>query len=162
LAGKNYYPDFTIGVDYRIRDKIAGDPVEGADYMTFKIGLNIPLWFFAKQKHQLRSAYFHTMASRENERTIRDALESELNNKLSYLDFAFKSAEEYANSIIPESEIALEAAVKAYEVGQIDFDALLAAQSDLLEIRLEYLDLLRQFNQTVAVLKELVGVPYER
>jgi outer membrane protein TolC len=102
------------------------------------------------------------MASRENERTIRDVLESELNNKLSYLDFAFKSAEEYSNSIIPESEIALEAAVKAYEVGQIDFDALLAAQSDLLEVRLEYLDLLRQFNQTKAVLKELAGVSYER
>jgi outer membrane protein TolC len=162
LAGKNYYPDFTIGVDYRIRDKIAGDPVEGADYMTFKIGLNIPLWFFAKQKHQLRSAEYHSMASRENERSLRDALETELNNQLSYLDFTFRSADEYANSIIPEAEIALEAAVTAYEVGQIDFDALLAAQIDLVEIRLEFLDLLRQFNQTVAVLKELAGVSYER
>lgn len=162
LAGTNYYPDFTIGIDYRIRDKIAGDPVEGADYMTFKLGLNIPLWFFAKQKYQLKSAESHTMASRENERAIRDALETELNNKLSLLDFAYKGAEEYAASIIPESEIALEAAEKAYEVGQIDFDALLAAQTDLLEIRLEYLDLLRQFNQTKAVLKELAGVSYER
>lgn len=134
----------------------------GSDYMTFKLGLKIPLWFFVRQRNQIRSAEYLLAASQENERSVRNALEAEFNNRLSYLDFAYESTREYSNSIIPESEIALEAAEKAYETGQVDFDALITAQTDLLDIRLEYLDLLRQYNQTKAVLQELVGVPYER
>ena len=80
----------------------------------------------------------------------------------SALEFADRSIEQYDRSILPEAEAALEAAEVAYKVGQIDFNALLTAQTDLLDIRLERLDLLRRYHQTRAALTELYGAPDER
>jgi cobalt-zinc-cadmium efflux system outer membrane protein len=75
---------------------------------------------------------------------------------------ALESIHRYDESILPEAEAAVEAAEVAYEVGKVDFNSLLTAQSDAFEIRLEHLDLVRQYHQTRAALAELSGISYER
>ena len=52
------------------------------------------------------------------------------------------------------------AAFVAYEVGQIDFKALLADQVNLLNAKLAHLNLVKQFHQTQAALDELTGKEY--
>lgn len=162
LARSDYWPDITLGIDYRIRSDLAGDPVNGADFLTFKLGLDIPVWFFAKQKHQVRSAELMSVASQEKERSVREMLTTRFRDAQSMLALAYESIQQYDISIVPEAEAALQAAEVAYEVGQIDFNALLTAQSDLYDIHLERLDLLRKYNQTRAALAELHGLPYKR
>jgi len=78
------------------------------------------------------------------------------------MEFAAASIRQYDRAIIPDTETALQATEAAYEVGRLDFNTLLTAQTDLLESRLERLDLLRQYHQSRAILAELNGVPYER
>ncbi len=162
LAHRNYFPDLTLGIDYRLRREIPGDPVQGTDFLSFKLGLSFPLWFFDKQSHQVKSAQKLTLASRERIRFVRDILTTKLNDARSNLEFIIESLKSYDDSIVPEAQAALEAAEVAYEVGQIDFNALLAAQSDLFEIQIERLDLLRQYHQTRAKMAELAGTINER
>ncbi|UCG62548.1 MAG: TolC family protein [Candidatus Zixiibacteriota bacterium] len=162
LARREFLPDLMLGVDYRFRQNVLGDPVRGTDFVTFKIGVNLPLWFFAKQKHQVRSANQLVLASRQRERSIRDMLTTRYNDAASSLSTILESIDKYDSSLVPEAQAAVEAAEVAYEVGEVDFDALLTAQSDAFEIRLERLDLLRQYHQTLADLNELTGNSNER
>jgi outer membrane protein TolC len=162
LARRAFLPDLTLGIDYRFRQDVPGDPVEGTDFVTFRLGVSLPLWFFAKQNHQVRSAGQLVLASKQRERSVRDMLTSQYNDAASRLSVTLESLEKYDQSLVPEAEAAVEAAEVAYEVGEVDFDALLTAQSDAFEIRLERLDLIRQYHQTLAALNELTGDPNER
>ena len=162
LAQHTYRPDFTVGVDYRLRKDIPTDPVRGTDFLTFKVGLNLPLWFFSKQKHDVRAARHMTRVSMERERSVRELLTTRLGDAQSQLTMVLASLRRYDESILPETEAAAKAARVAYEVGDVDFNALLAAQSDAFEVQLERLDLLRQYHQTIAALNELAGISQER
>jgi outer membrane protein TolC len=162
LAYQEYWPDFMLGVDYRFRKDITGDPVMGADFLTFKAGVSLPLWFFAKQKHQVRSADQAVLASREQQRSVRDTLVARYDDAVSHLSATLASLDTYDKSLIPEASAAVEAAEVAYEVGRVDFNAVLSAQSDAFEIKLERLDFLRQYHKTKTALAELAGVASER
>jgi len=162
LARSDFSPDLTLGVDYRFRQTLPGDPVKGADYVSFKVGLSLPLWFFAKQNHNLRSRQQAVIASQESERSVRDQLAARHQELLSNLQFVAESLRKYDSSIIPETKASLDAAEVAYEVGEVDFKTLLSANADVFEINIERLDLLRQYHRTRAALNELVGTPHER
>jgi len=126
-----------------------------------RFGVNIPLWSSGKKAQSVRSSEQLSLAPREKERSVRDMLEMRFGDAQAALTLARESIQQYDTALLPEAEAALSASELAYEVGQTDFDALLAAQRDLLEIRLERLDLLRQYHQTKAVLAELIGTPKE-
>jgi len=162
LAKSEYWPDFSFGIDYRIRQDIPGDPVHGADFLTFRVGLDLPLWFFARQKKQVRAARSFALASQAQERSVRDMLINHFEDGQSKKQLALESLNRYDRTIIPEARAALEAAEVAYEVGDVDFNALLAAQSDLYEIRLERLDHLRRYHHARAALVEISGESHER
>jgi outer membrane protein TolC len=162
LARQEYAPDFTLGFDYRIRQAIPGDPVRGADYLTFKVGVSLPLWFFAKQKHKVRSAEQVVLATKQRQRSIRDRLSAQYDDAVSRMSVVLESLRRYDNSLVPEATAAARAAEAAYEVGEADFNALLSAQSDAFEIRIERLDLLRQHHKMKAALTEISGGAFER
>lgn len=162
LARTEYWPDFSLGVDYRFRQNVAGDPIHGTDFITFKVGVSLPLWFFAKQKHNVRAAKQMILSSKSRERSVHDFLTTKYDDAVSKLSVTSASLGKYDSSLVPEATAAVEAAEVAYEVGKVDFNALLAAQSDAFEIRLERLDLLRQYHKTKAALAELAGTIYER
>ncbi|KAA3634991.1 MAG: TolC family protein [Calditrichaeota bacterium] len=162
ISHNNYYPDFVLGVDYRLREHVTGDPVKGADFLSFKVGFTLPLWFNKKQDNKLRAANQMIISSKEQENSVRNLLLARSTELESQLDTEMKSIREYDNSIIPEANAAAESAEIAYEVGQVDFNALLAAQKELFEIKIERLNLLKQYHQSKAALTEVAGTSYER
>ena len=162
LSHKDYYPDFIFGIDYVLRKYVPGDPVKGSDFLSFKIGFTLPLWFNKKQDNKLKAANQMILTSTEQENSVRNFLLARSTELDSQLDTELKSIREYDSSIIPEANAAAESAEIAYEVGQVDFNALLAAQKELFEIRLERLNLIKQFHQSKAALTEIAGTSYER
>jgi len=161
LTRAEYWPDFTVGVDYRIRKNIPGDPVRGEDFLTFKVGLRLPLWF-SKQKSNSKAAYQTLQAAHEKERALASRIEQMINDQAGQLRTIRESFIQYDVVILPQAEAAFEAARVAYEVGQVDYNALIAAQLELLDIELERLSLLKDYHVTLAALKELAGDGFER
>lgn len=157
LAKADYWPNFMLGVEYRIREEVPGDPVNGEDYLSAKIGLSIPLWFFSRQKNQSRSAQAGLEAARAYEQDVILSFERLLAD--SRLEFATikESLSLYDSAILPRARAAFEAAQVAYEVGKVDFDALLAAQTELLHVELERLGSIKEYHQQHARLMELIG-----
>ncbi|MFZ5979680.1 MAG: TolC family protein, partial [Candidatus Zixiibacteriota bacterium] len=161
LARADYWPDFTVGVDYILRRDIPGDPVRGEDYLTFKIGLRLPLWF-SKQRNNSQAAFQNVQTSKEKERAFASRLERMISNKTGQLRTTRQSYLQYEREILPQAKAAYEAAMTAYEVGQVDYNTLISAQLELLDIELERLSLLKDYHTTLAVLLELTGERYER
>lgn len=161
LAGNDYWPDLMIGVDYNIRKYTPMDAVAGEDYLSFKVGFNLPLWFFAKQKNQSKAARETFIAAQADER----AVVNEVIQKVNDVELALNSLQEriaqYDEAILPQAESAAEAARVAYEVGQVDFNGYLSSQLDIMNIGLERLDLLKQFHQRRAELQELTSATNE-
>lgn len=155
LAKSTYWPDLMVGVDYRIRKDIPMDPVRGEDFLSFKVGLKIPLWFFARQKNQSAAARQSLLAVRAEERSITNEVEQQVADIRLALQSLKGRVEQYDHSILPQARAAGEAAQVAYEVGQVDFNGFLSAQLDVMDIELERLELLRQYHQQAAVLHEL-------
>ena len=155
LARANYWPDITLGIDYRLREKVPGDPVAGEDWLSFKVGFSVPLWFFARQNNESRASAHALDAARAREVSIRDNLTEKRRRIRETMLTLQESIETYDSAIIPQSRAAYETARTAYEVGRIDFNALLAAQMNLLTVELERLDLLRRINIAAADREEL-------
>ena len=155
LAHADYWPDFMLGVDYTIRQETPMDAVRGQDYLTFKVGLKLPLWFFKRQKNQSAAAGQMLLATRATEESVNDELERRHADVVLALRSLSERLKQYDNAIMPQARAAFEAAEIAYEVGKVDFNGLLATERDLLEIELERLDLLRSHMQQQAMLKEL-------
>jgi outer membrane protein TolC len=157
LAKSAYYPNFNFGFDYRIRKDMPMDAVRGEDFITFKAGLQIPLWFFAKQKNETKSARFDLKAAEEKLNLIQNHLEKQIGVTKVELNRLAESCVQYNNFIKPQAEATFEATRVAYEVGDVDFNAFLAAQLDLFTIDLEQLELKKNYWQKSAELAELNG-----
>lgn len=162
LTKKSYYPDFNLGVDYRFRKEVTGDPVHGEDYLSFKIGFNLPITFFSKKKDDVKSAYFKSEASKEQAIYIKKKLTTDIQDKYLALKTNRASIEKYKQSILPETEASFKSAKVAYEVDKIDFDALLASYNDFLNAKVEKLSLLLQSNLIKSEIDELTGKSFER
>lgn len=162
LAKSDYWPDIMVGAEYRLREAAPGDMLAGEDFLSFKVGVSLPLWFFSKQKNQVRASQQKILASREHRTEVRDMLEREIGDARLTLERLAESLDSYDRAILPQARAGFEASEIAYEVAKIDFDALLSTQMQLLDVELERLELIYQINQTFAMLHELTGNHEER
>ena len=157
LAKSNYYPNFRVGVDYRIRKEMMMDAINGEDFLSFKVGFNLPLWFSKKQKNQNKAARFALNAAQSEKKAVVNKIENSLFNTRTVLNSLMERINQYDDSILPKGEAAAEAARVAYEVGQVDFNGYLQAHLALMDIQLERWQLVKQFFQQKAKLNEILS-----
>ena len=161
LERSRYWPNLMLGVDYNLREYVPGDPVKGENYLSFKIGLSIPLWSFKNQRNQTRAAQALYESAQWRETALHRKIDQQLADIETALQTYRSSLGQYDSAIIPQAQAGFETAQIAYEVGQVDFDALLSSQLELLEIELERLNLLKLYHQKTAELDELLGSALE-
>ena len=161
LERSRYWPNLMLGVDYRLRENVPGDPVAGENFLSFKVGLSIPLWFFKKQRNQTKAAQAMYASAQYQEHAVKRKVDQHLSDIQTALQTYSSSLMQYDSAITPQAQAGFETAQIAYEVGKVDFDALLSSQLELLEIKLERLNLLKLYHQKTAELYELLGLSTE-
>ena len=161
LAKLDYWPNLTVGVNYNIRKDMPMDAVSGEDFLSFKIGLNLPFLFQARQKYQTRAAKQSYFAAQSDERAMINSVERQVADIELVLQSLRERAEQYDHAILPQAQATGEAAQVAYEVGQVDFNGFLSAQLEVMYVELERLELLKQYHQQAAALGELVAASQE-
>lgn len=151
LAKKSYYPDFSVGYMYQQRPAMP-------DMNGFTVTINVPVFYKTKQRE----------AVRENTEQLTSAKESKDNRKTE-LFFAIKeqylmakSSERlfqlYAQGVVPQSSLALESSMSAYQVGNVDFLTILSNFTTVLDYEVNYYRELANYNIAVARLEPFVGV----
>ena len=136
LAGRAYFPDLTIGIDYIATDD-ALMPVEdsGKDPLIGVASISLPLWF-GKHAAAVRQADSALDARERMAEQRAIELIAELRMSEFELDDATRRVSLYADRLVPAAAQSVAATDAAYRAGTADFDALVAAHEAALEFEL--------------------------
>ncbi len=151
LAQKAYNPDFTVAYTYEQRPAMP-------DMHGVMVGINIPIFYRSKQRQGVIEAS-HDLASARHD----------LDNRLTTVNFEIKQqylaatasrdlSDLYSKAIVPQSSLALESSMSAYEVGKLDFLSMLTNFTNVLDYEVNYYQELSNYQIALSSLEALVGV----
>lgn len=157
LAEKDYYPDFELGAAYGFR---SGDNPNGsprADFATFRLAMNLPLYAWRKQAKGVdqRNAELrgHTYALQDAWLAVQEAITAA---RADY-EKAREQARLFETGIIPQARQTVASMLAGYQVNKVDFLNLVQAQITLYNFETEYWKALAAANQALARLTAAVG-----
>lgn len=128
-------PDVDLGIGYRVRQDVTGDPVDGDDFLTAGLTVRLPVnrskWRarVAERRALLRSAEAEL-------RAVRAELFSRARTAHAELVRAASEEALLETGLVPQARQSLDASRSAYEVGRIEFLSLLDSQVRLLNAEL--------------------------
>lgn len=156
LAEKEFYPDFTLSLEYMQRERVMETP--GDDMYSLGVSFNLPLQRERRHAMVAESESEHRMAAAELEMQ-RNQIHYTIADALARIERSRKLAQLYQDGILPQAGNALEAAMAAYRVGKADFMNVLDSQMNLFNYEREYHDAIAEHEMQLAVLEGVVGAP---
>jgi len=151
LAQKDYYPDLSVGFMYQQRPMLPD--MYG---MTFTI--NVPVFYKKKQREEVREATEERLSAESS----RDNRKNELNFELKQQYLAAKASDEllrlFSEGVVPQSSLALESSMSAYQVGTVDFLSVLGNFSTVLNYEIDYYRELANYQSSLARIESMAGL----
>jgi len=151
LAEKEYLPDFRVGYDYQQRPDLP-------DMHGFNFTINVPIFYKKKQREGVREASLGLESSRQT----REAIRTELLFRVKEQYLQAKASDElltlYIKALVPQSALALESSLSAYQTGTLDFQSLLANFMSVLEYETNYYQELANYQKALVSLEQITGV----
>ena len=151
LARKDYRPDFAVAYMFEQRPMLPD-----MNGMTFSV--NLPVFYKTKQREQVKQAQEDVIsAERSMDNRVND-LQFELKQQYLAAQAAKRLLDLYSKAIIPQSSLALESSMSAYEVGNVDFLTMLANFTTVLNYEVDYYRELADYQIALARMEPLVGM----
>jgi outer membrane protein TolC len=151
LARRDYLPDFRVSYMYQQRPDLP-------DMNGFTVGINVPVFYKTKQ----RQAVVEASQELASVRHARESRETELYFQVKQQYLMAKSSDDlarlYSQAIVPQSTLALESSLAAYEVGKVDFLNVLTNFLTVLDYEVNYYRELSNYQIALARLEPLVGM----
>jgi cobalt-zinc-cadmium efflux system outer membrane protein len=157
LARREYWPDFTLSASYRIRDEVKMDPVIGEDFFSASAAINIPLYFWSKQRKKVQEKGLSLESSRQEHEDVKNNVKFMVSKLFYSLEKFKREIELYQTAILPQARQSLESARSGYQVDKVDFLTLLNNQVTLFNYEIAYHQALSSYFKTIAKLEEMVG-----
>jgi outer membrane protein TolC len=149
LAMANRNPDFQVGVvPAQMRSRITS--------WGLMLEMNIPLQQESRRSQE-REAEAMVSAARSRIESLSNQLLGELAGSLAGYDAARRTETLMAAQMLPQSQLALQAALAAYETGKVDFATLLDAQRQIRKTRLDLLKSQVDAQVRLAEIERLLG-----
>jgi len=149
LVTKNRYPDLTVGVS----------PIQTHNRVTeweLMFEVNIPLQQESRRSQE-REAAAMAAAARARKDAALNQISAELAESLSALDAARRLENLVATALLPQADLAFQAALAGYETGRLDFATLLEAQRQLRKAKLDRLKAQAEAQLRLAEIEKLLG-----
>jgi len=132
------YPDFDLGVGYRVRKTVPGDPVDGDDFVGANVSIRLPL---DRRRWRAQVAERNALVRRSEAeyRRARSQLRDDLRSRHADLVRADREVVLVETGLLPQARQSLESSRSGYEVDKVDFLSLVDSQVRLLnaQLRLE-------------------------
>ncbi len=159
-AKKDFFPDFSFGIDYIATDEARAPNVAGSgnDPLSATFTMTLPI-----QRGKYRAGVQAADARIAGEIARRDhqvnSLEAETVNALFRLRDAERQIELYRTTLLPKANESLVATQRAYSTGGSTFADLIDAQRVLLVFELAEVRAITDHNLARTTLEELMGEP---
>jgi outer membrane protein TolC len=158
LAGQEYFPDITVGIQYIDTDAAHQDVVEdsGKDPLVATLSINLPIRFGAYRAAKEKARYQHgaTLAEMAD---LESRLLASLHGALADLEDARRRVALYRGKLIPLAEQSREVTLRAFSAGTVGFTELIDSHSSLLRMRLALERALADLGQGTARIEMLIG-----
>jgi outer membrane protein TolC len=151
LARHDYWPDFSLAYQY---DKTGPG---FRDYYMLTVGAKIPLYFWRKQTPAVEEAAEEKQSAESQLRAARLSAISDLRSAAVEARSQEHIISLYRDGLIPQAEATLSSATAAYRTGKVDFQTLLSAVIDLLNLREGYYRAIADHEIAVARVKQIIG-----
>jgi outer membrane protein TolC len=150
------YPDFDVGLGYRIRQNVVGDPVDGDDFVSAGVKIRLPI---DRSKWRARVAERGALLRRAeaNYRAARAELREAIRARHADLRRADAEVDLLEAGLVPQTRQSLEASRAGYEVDKVDFLSLIDSQVSLLEAELALVRAQADRRSAFAALEAAVG-----
>ncbi len=150
LAHKDYLPDLSVGYMYEQRPQMPD--MHG---LTFTV--NIPVFYKSKQREEVRQAQEEQLSAA----SARDNRQNELYFELKQNYLAAKASDNllklFSQGVVPQSSLALESSMSAYQVGNVDFLTLVGNFTTVLNYETDYYRELANYQTALARMEALTG-----
>ncbi|QJB57026.1 TolC family protein [Pseudodesulfovibrio sp. zrk46] len=158
LAERNYYPDFTFGVDVTEVDKARNSGVmgDGQNPVMTSMSFNIPIWLNARDA-AVEESNAKIIAAKRSRIGLERKLKADLELALYKYRDAGRKINLYKDTLVPKAEQALGVTMEAFMTGRGTSLDLIDAEKTLLELQLAYYRALTDQAQRLAEIETLVG-----
>lgn len=140
-----FFPDTMLGAKKRVGD--------GWDAM---LSFSVPLYFW-KQSYNISSVGLESEAAEAAYNNMKNMTVWEVKEDFVKADAALRTFSLYKEKIIPQSEQALKVALRAYQGGKADFQALLLAERMVKEAKLKLYENQASYGKALAELERIIG-----
>ncbi len=151
LAHRDYWPDFSLGYQYNK----TGPGFR--DYYMLTVGAKIPLYFWRKQTPAVEQAAEEKASAQSQLSATRLTTLSDLRSSAVAVRTQERIITLYRDGLIPQAEATLRSAGAAYRTGKVDFQTLLSAVNDLLNLREGYYRAIADHEIAIARIKRIIG-----
>ncbi len=151
LARKDFYPDFRVGYDYQQRPGLP-------DMHGFNVSVNVPIFYRKKQREEVNEAMFAAESGKQSREAIRTALLFQVREQHLQLKASDELLTLYSKALVPQSALALESSMAAYQTGSLDFESLLANFKSVLEYEVNYYEELANYEKALVNLEQTTGL----
>lgn len=151
LAHHDYIPDFSLAYMYQK----TGPHMR--DYYMLTLGAKIPLYFWRKQKPAVEQAVLEKEAASQAMRAARLGADSGASREQIAIRTADRIITLYRDGLIPQSEASRAAALAGYRTGKVDFQTLMSAVIEALNLKQEYFRAIADHEIAIAKLREIIG-----
>lgn len=151
------YPEFDLGVGYRVRKSVAGDPVEGQDFLGASVTVRLPV---DRRKWRARVAEQDALLRRSQAeyRQLRAALRDSVRTRYAALERADQEIALIEDGLLPQARQSLDSSRSGYEVDKVDFLSLIDSQVRLLGAQLQLERAIADRRAAFAAVEASVGV----
>jgi outer membrane protein TolC len=160
LAKKAYFPDFTVGVNYALREDLGA--MKQSDMFGGKFMVNLPIWQASKIKPKIREEEAKEEAAKEAHQSAWNQLAAAIKDRDAKLQRLAKQTALFDQGIIPQARQAAAASLTAYQVGTLSFNQLYQSEIAVYSAEMQLQEYLNDFEDNWAELEWLVGAELPR
>lgn len=151
LAQEDYIPDFSAGYTYQK----TGPGFR--DYYMLSLGAKIPLYFWRKQKPAVEQAALERESARERLRASKLDAAGEVDREWISLKTQERVMNLYRDGLLPQARATFESAMASYRTGRVDFQTLLSAAVEQLNMNEEYFRAITDREIAIARIEQMIG-----
>jgi len=156
LAQKDYYPDFTVGAGYAVRQDTPNGETR-SDFLSIRFGLSLPIYAAQKQAKAVDQRRVELLQEQYSLQDEHNKIHAAISTKTAEYHHARERMALFEHEIIPQARQTVESLLAGYQVSKSGFSDLLRAELTLFQYQTQYWQALTRAQQVLAELSAIVG-----
>ena len=153
LARKDFYPDFNVQYMWQ-----RTDPTQFRAYYMLSFGVRVPIYRGRKQKPALAQAQSEELRARSEFEAQEQRLASELRAQYVVAQQTAELLKIHRDGLAPQARASFQSGLAAYQSNKQEFQPVLTAFGDVLQLDEEYWQNLANYETAIARLEQITGL----